>query len=128
MVSLDSSFLIDLLAGEPRAVSKAVELDRTLEPRYLTVPAASEVMIGAYRLGGVYFERTKTLVDRLPLLAFDRACYHQTGRLGAELMKRGTPLGLGDLFVAAISMRYGERLLTNDCAFRSVPGLTIETY
>ena len=128
MVSLGSSFLIDLLAGEPRAVSRAAELDRSSEPRFLTAPAASVVLIGAYRLGGSYFERTRALVDGLPLLAFDRAGYHQAGRLGAELLKRGTPLGQGDLFVAAISMRYGERLLTNDRAFSGVPGLAVETY
>ena len=128
MVSLGSSFLIDLLAGEPGAVSRAAELDRTSEPRFLTAPAASVVLIGAYRLGGSYFERTRALVDGLPLLAFDRAGYHQAGRLGAELLKRGTPLGQGDLFVAAISMRYGERLLTNDRAFSGVPGLAVETY
>lgn len=128
MVSLGSSFLIDLLAGEPGAVSRAAELDRSSEPRFLTAPAASVVLIGAYRLGGSYFERTRALVDGLPLLAFDRAGYHQAGRLGAELLKRGTPLGQGDLFVAAISMRYGERLLTNDRAFSGVPGLAVETY
>ena len=128
MVSLDSSFLIDLLAGEPRAVSKAAELDRTSEPRFVSAPAASEVLIGAYRLGGPYFEKTKALIDSLPLLAFDRACYHQAGRLGAELLKRGTPLGQGDLFVAAITMRYGERLLASDRAFSRVPGLAVETY
>ena len=128
MVSLDSSFLIDLLAGEPRAVARAAELDRASEPRFLTSPAASEVLIGGYRLGGAYLERTKALVDGLPLLAFDRACYHQAGRLGAELLKRGTPLGQGDLFVAAISIRYGERLLTNDRGFSRVPGLVVETY
>jgi predicted nucleic acid-binding protein len=128
VVSLGSSFLIDLLAGEPGAVSRAAELDRSSEPRFLTAPAASVVLIGAYRLGGSYFERTRALVDGLPLLAFDRAGYHQAGRLGAELLKRGTPLGQGDLFVAAISMRYGERLLTNDRAFSGVPGLAVETY
>ncbi len=128
MVSLDSSFLIDLLAGEPRAVSRAAELDRTSEPRFVSAPAASEVLIGAYRLGGPYFEKTKAMIDSLPLLAFDRACYHQAGRLGAELLKRGTPLGQGDLFVAAITMRYGERLLASDRAFSRVPGLAVETY
>jgi len=128
MVSLDSSFLIDLLAGEPRAVAKALELDRSAEPRYLTAPAAAEVMLGGYRLGGSYFERARQLIDGLPLLAFDRASYHQAGRLGAELLKRGLPIGQGDLFIASISLRHGERLLTNDRGFSRVPGLAVETY
>ncbi len=128
MVSLDSSFLIDLLAGTPRAVQAAREIDRTAEGRYLTAPAASEVLLGAYRLGGAYLERTRQLIDRLPLLPFDRQAYHEAGRLGAELLRRGSPLGQADLFVAAITLRHGERLLTRDRAFARVPGLAVQTY
>ncbi len=128
MVSLDSSFLIDLLAGNPRAVGKARELDQSGEPRYLTAPAASEVLVGAYFLGGAYLARTKALVDSLPLLPFDRPSCHEAGRLGSELAALGTPLGQSDLFIAAISRRHGERLLTRDRGFLQVPGLTIESY
>jgi predicted nucleic acid-binding protein len=128
MVSLDSSFLIDLLAGNSRAVLKARELDQTGEPRYVTPPAASEVLVGAFRLGGTYFSRTKTLVESLPLLPFDRVACQEAGRLGSELAGHGTPLGQADLFIAAITLRHGERLLTRDKAFIQVPGLTIEGY
>jgi len=128
VVSLDSSFLIDLLAGEVRAVTKARELDQTSESRYITAPAAAEVLLGAYRLGGSYFDRARALIDGLPLLAFDRESYHRAGQLGAELLRRGIPLGEGDLFIAAISLRHGERLLTNDRGFSRVPGLSVETY
>jgi predicted nucleic acid-binding protein len=128
MVSLDSSFLIDLLAANTRAIVKARELDRTGEPRFITAPAASEVLVGAYRLGGVYFPRTKTLIDSLPLLPFDRPAYHEAGRLGSELAARGTPLGQSDLYIAAITLRHGERLLTRDRSFVQVPGLAIEGY
>jgi predicted nucleic acid-binding protein len=128
VVNLDSSFLIDLLAGEPRAVAKAAELDRSEESRCVCAPAAAEVMIGAYRLGGAYLSRAKKLIDSLPLLPFDRAAYHQSGRLGSELQRRGIPLGQGDLFIAAISIQAGERLLTHDRGFSRVPGLAVETY
>jgi len=128
MVSLDSSFLIDLLAGSTRAVVKARELDQRREPRFLTAPAASEVLVGAFRLGGAYFARTKILVDSLPLLAFDRPSCHEAGRLGAELVARGAALGQSDLFIAAITLRHGERLLTADRGFLKVPGLVVEGY
>ncbi len=128
MVSLDSSFLIDLLAAKPDAVDKAIELDREGEPRRICAPVASEVLVGAYFLGGSYFERTRGLIDNLPLLPFDRAAYHEAGRLGAELARRGVRLGQADLFVAAITMRNGERLVSRDDAFRRVPGLAVESY
>ncbi len=128
MVSLDSTFLIDLLAGNARAAAKARDLDRTGETRYLTAPAASEVLVGGYRLGGRYLERAKLLVDGLQLLPFDRLSSHAAGRLGAELVARGTPIGQADLFIAAITLRHGERLLTRDRGFVGVPGLSIESY
>jgi predicted nucleic acid-binding protein len=128
VVSLDSSFLVDLLAGERRAVEKAGELDRTGELRWITAPAAAEVLLGAYRLGGGYFVRTRQLVDSLQLLPFDRLACHEAGRLGSELAARGLPIGSADLFIAAITKRHGERLLTRDRSFAQVPGLSIETY
>jgi tRNA(fMet)-specific endonuclease VapC len=128
LVSLDSSFLIDLLSGKPVAVLKARELDAAGEPRFLTAPAAAEVLLGGYFLGGPYHSRTKSLVDSLTILPLDRESAHEAGRLGAELARRGTPMGGADLFVAAITMRHGERLLTRDSSFRRVPGLSVESY
>jgi predicted nucleic acid-binding protein len=128
VVSLDSSFLIDFLRGEARAILRARELDRTGEVRYLTAPAASEVLLEAYRIGGGYLTRTSSLVGNLPLLPFDREAVHEAARLGSELSRRGTPIGQGDLFIAAISKRHGQHLLTRDTGFLQVPGLTVESY
>jgi tRNA(fMet)-specific endonuclease VapC len=128
MVSLDSSFLIDLLAGETGARDKAAQLDASDEPRVVTAPAVSEVLLGAYRIGGGYLERTRLLLDQLPLLAFDGPACHEAGRLGAELQARGTPLSPSDLFIGAITRRHGERLLTRDRGFTVIPGLAIESY
>jgi predicted nucleic acid-binding protein len=128
MVSLDSSFLIDLLAGELRAVEKARELDRTGEPRWITAPAAAEVLVGAHRLGGAYLTRTRQLVDSLPVLPFDREACHEAGRLGSELLARGASVATADLFIAAVTRRHGQRLLTRDPSFGRIPGLSVEGY
>ncbi len=128
MVSLDSSFVIDLLAGQRSAVDRAARLEQEGEARCITGPAASEVMVGAYRLGGRYLERARVLVDCLPVLPFDREAYHEAGRLGSDLLHRGLHLGESDLFIAAISLRHGQRLLTRDIAFSHVPGLAVESY
>ncbi|MGB7123485.1 MAG: PIN domain-containing protein [Thermoplasmata archaeon] len=128
MVSLDSSFVIDLLAGKAPAVTKARELDQGNEPRFITPPAAVEVLVGAHYIGGGYLSRATALVESLPVLPFDRISQHEAGRLGAELIRRGLRLGESDLFIAAISIRHGERLLARDTAFARVPGLSVESY
>ncbi len=127
-MSLDSSFLIDVLDGQPNTVLRARELDREGEARYLTAPAAAELLLGGYFLGGAYPERTRALVDALPLLPLDRESYHAAARLGAKLTRRGTPLGQADLFVAAITKRHGERRLARDKSFRRVPDPAVESY
>ena len=128
MANLDSSFLIDLLDGDPAAVAKAAQLDREGIARFITAPAAAEVLIGGFLLGGNYLARTQQLVDALPVLPFDREACHRAGELGAELLRRGTPISQSDLFIAALSMRHGESLISRDRAFSRVPGLLLEPY
>ncbi len=128
MVSLDSCFMIDLLGGDPGAVRRADELDATGQVKFVTAPAAAEVLLGGYYLGGQYLDRAQALVDRLGLLSFDRAAYHEAARIGAALLSAGTPIGQGDLFVAAISKRHGEAVLTRDHVFTRIPGLSVISY
>jgi predicted nucleic acid-binding protein len=127
-VSLDSSFLIDLLNGEARAAAKSRELDTQVILKAVTPPAAAEVMIGAYHLGRQYLVQARRLLDALPLLSFDGEAIQEAGRLGAELLRRGEPLSQADLFIAAITKRHGHSLLTTDHGFVRVPGLSVETY
>ena len=128
MVSLNSTYLIDLLDGEEGAVRRAQLLDREGEPRFVTAPAAAEVLLGGNRRGGRYLERTQAVVDGLALLPFDREAYREAARLGAWLSARGTPDGSADLFIAAISKRHGEAVLTRDPAFHRIPGVIVDSY
>ena len=68
-------------------------------------------------------ERAKDLLNSLVLLDFDRESYIEAGRLGALLIERGEEMSTPDLFIAAISKRHGQRLITRDRAFRANPGI-----
>lgn len=128
MVSLDATFLIDLLDGTPEATEKAAELDRSDEPLEVTPPSAAEVLTGAHFAGGDYLVQTRKLLGGLDLLAFDGDACEEAGRMGADLMKRGQTLGWRDLLIAAVTKRHGARLLTKDPDFARIPGLIIESY
>ena len=128
VVSLETTFLIDLLSGVPAAVSRAKALEKAGEPRCVTPPAAAELLIGAYYVGGQELTRAENLLDALLLLQFDREAYREAGQIGADLLSRGESLAATDLFIAAISKRHGQALLTRDRSFASVRGLTVETY
>lgn len=128
MVSLDTTFLIDLRKGVPAALLKARELEEAGEPKCVTSPVAAELLVGAYRAGGAQLSRTKALLDSMIFLDTDREACEEAGRLGAELLARGEPVSAVDLLIAAISRRHGQRVLTRDRAFDRIPGLAVETY
>jgi len=128
VVSLETTFLVDLRSGVPNAVARARELDRTGEPKCIAPPAAAELLVGAYRIGGAQIARTHELLDSLIWLDMDREACEVAGKIGAELLARGEAIGSADLFIAATSKRHGQRLLTRDRGFARVPGLVVESY
>lgn len=128
MVSLDTTFLVDLRKGVPAAMAKAAAMEASGEPKCVTSPAAVELLLGANRVSASQVERTRDLLSSLILLDADMQACEEAGRLGAELLARGEPLSTPDLMIAAISRRHGQTLLTRDQSFARVPGLRVETY
>lgn len=128
MVSLETTFLVDLRRGDSVAVAKARQLEASGEVKAVTPPAAAELLIGAFRFGNDHVLRTRQLLEALIWLDMDREACEEVGHLGSELMARGQNIGATNLFIAAISKRHGHTLLTRDSAFARVPGLSVETY
>ncbi|HEY8476786.1 MAG TPA: PIN domain-containing protein [Chloroflexota bacterium] len=92
-----------------------------------------ELIYGAHRLR----ERTTILIQRLsevllpnlPVLPFDASAARCYGEIRAELERQGTPLGDGDLRIAAIALDRGLTVVTGNIRhFRRVPNLTVENW
>ena len=128
VVSLDSTFLIDLLRRRPAALRRAEEFRRSDTATCIAPPAAVEVLTGGHRIGGEPLRKAEELLASLPVLAFDGEAIETCARLAAELIERGEYIGEGDLLIAGISLRHGEKLVTRDQAFSRIPGLLIEFY
>lgn len=128
MASLESTFLVDLLRGDPEALARAKALEDAGEPKCATAPAIAELLISAHRIGGRGLDRARELAESLTLLDFDLEACREAGRLGASLIARGERMSTVDLLIAAISKRHGQRLITRDRGFTRVRGLAVETY
>ncbi|HXW66581.1 MAG TPA: PIN domain-containing protein [Thermoplasmata archaeon] len=128
MVSLDSTFVIDLLKRRASAVEMAAAFDREGTQVSISPPAGVEVLSGGQRLGGAYLQRVRDLLASLPLLPFDQDAIDTIAHIAADLMSRGERLSEGDLFIAGISMRHGEEVVTRDRAFGRVRGLSVRFY
>ena len=128
MRCFDSTFLIDYVRGDADAVGKVRDLVESGER--LTTPsvAAAEVLVGAHFRGRRELSRTLEFLDRLEILPFDIAEATEAGRIGAEALRRGTPIAGNDLLVAATARHRGGILVSRDGVFSQVPGLAVETY
>ncbi len=125
---LDTTFLVDVLRGHPGALEKGRLLDVEGEAVFLPAPVLAEFMDGAYLAGGPYLTRALQLVGGRDVLPLDAEAGSLAGRVSAELQRKGSPLPMLDLLIAAISLRGHHVLLTRDRGFSRIPGLALETY
>ena len=125
---LDTSFLIDLSRGLVEAREKARLFETESEPLFVPSPALAEFLDGAHFVGGSYLTRALQMVARRNVLALDDTTSRRTGQLRAELRRRGSPLPLVDVMIAAITLEHHHVLVTRDAGFARVPGLATESY
>ena len=128
MRCLDASFVIDLVKGAVSAARKAKTLDDARERLAIPAPALTEVLGGAYFRGGPVLRKTLELLSGLDVLPVDEGAAEEAGRIGAELLRRGTALPTVDLLIAAVAKSNRRILVTRDDAFSRIPYLAVEAY
>ncbi len=128
MRCFDSTFLIDYVRGDPAAVGKVKDLVELGERLTTSSVAAAELLVGAHFRGRRELSRTLEFLDRLEVVPFAPAEAVEAGRIGAEALRRGTPIAGNDLLVAASARHRGGILVSRDRVFSQVPGLAVETY
>ena len=102
------------------------------EPVYLAPPVIAELEYGVNRAqtAGQRNKRAAALakIRMKPCLIMDRETGDLFGKLAAELDRKGRPSKhrVNDLWLAALAIQHGFRLLTNNPDdFRDVPGLDL---
>lgn len=123
MAVLDSTFLIDLEEERPRALATfdklvadahALRIPAAVWTEYLSAMPPSERATAARTL-----ERSATFVP------YDRDLADVAARVQHDLATRGREMAWHDLQVAATALHYGEPVVSNDRAFKRVPGLDV---
>lgn len=128
---LDTSFVVDVIRGH----EKAGRLFRILEQEsaVLGVSAATayELFTGVARseTPGSEERKVEQFIESLALLPFELPTARIAGLLASQLTKRGSALGVVDLFIAATALEHGEPLVTRDRKdYERVPGLKLLSY
>jgi tRNA(fMet)-specific endonuclease VapC len=111
----------------------------TLKSRFLGMPPAdvavstvteAEVQFGIAKKPGAAKLRlaAENFLAGIAVLPWDSAAARAYGPLRAEQERKGRPLSLEDLMIAAHALSLGLVLITNDQAFRFVEGLKTEDW
>jgi predicted nucleic acid-binding protein len=131
-VTLDSAFVIDLMRGAARPLSKARSLDASGEPVFLTAPVLCEVLSGILhrqsRTEGAAFQ---VMASRYPVVSFGERAARRAADIRGEFMRLGRAKPGVDVMIAGIALEYGYRVITRDSDFgdiSSVFGLMVEGY
>lgn len=120
MIALDSSAIIDILAG----TKKGEQIKKKVSEEALAVTSinVNEVLIGAKER-----ERNKIheFFENLDILSFDAASAFKSVEIEESLSKRGTKIGKMDIFIASICLVNNLPILTSDNHFKFVNELKV---
>ncbi len=128
---LDTNVCIDVLRGRERVVTRMAQC--TPKDCFISVITEFELFQGADRAPSDHQKEERLKVSRfvatLQILPFDSECARIAARLNANLLNRGTPVSITDVFIAVTGLRHKITVVTNNTKdFRRMDGLTLEDW
>ena len=127
----DTTFLIDIMLGEPGALKKAAEIEKGGSTVSVGSPTIFELYVGVSLSGKAEDEKSKitSLLASLPQLSLDyqSACFG--GSIYGDKMKMGSRIDPEDAMLAGIAKAHGERIVTRNVRhFEGIEGVILESY
>ncbi len=95
----------------------------------LPLPVYAELLVGAEKSGRPEraFQQITSLIEVHEVVEITKADAKQYARIRAHLERRGEPIGMNDLWIAAMALSVGATLVTNNTReFSRVPDLVLE--
>lgn len=131
MPVLDTSFVIDFLAGDERALRVLRLLQQGTAPLGVTPYTHFELFAGVGRSARGDEERRKVedFLRELFVFPFDVEAAKMAGLLDARLAAEGKSIGVVDLLIGCTAVHHGEAIVTrNKKHFQHIPGLEVLAY
>ena len=100
---------------------------------FISVITEFELFQGADRAPAEHQKEERAKVSRfvasLQILPFDSECARIAARINADLLNRGKPVSITDVFIAAVGIRHKMTVVTNNTKdFRQINGLTLDDW
>lgn len=129
---LDSTFLFDLMADDPNAFEKGVELVERGEIQWLPRPVVAEVFYGAAtKRSETTAKEVRNRLLGYPRVALDEEIARTAGELLAVADDRAggsSGIGWNDAHIAATAEVLGDAVLTGNVTDFEALGADVETY
>ncbi len=128
MFLLDTNFLIDLHAELRRRDSVDGPAKRFMRANK-TVPMAITPVTATEYAAGIRNEReARRFLRRFRMIAFGRDIALFASRVDREQIASGLRLGENDTWQAAVALRFGLTIVTDDADFAKVPQIKRRSY
>ncbi|WP_265110683.1 PIN domain-containing protein [Halosolutus halophilus] len=134
-MSVDTSFILDVIDDVEPAVQKDQELETESVPLVSPSMTVLELYIGVGKVANTLDERQKVeaVLDSYPVVDMTPRISRRAGRLLGERMAatdegEGPGLGKGDAAIAATALERDAPVLAGDSHFGNVLGVTHESY
>lgn len=126
---LDASLAIYVIKNKP--IQMLDRFNRYADQMCLSMITVSELLHGAEK--SQFPEKTlrqvEDFISRLAVLDYDYTAASQYGDIRANLERKGMPIGVNDLYIAAHARSRGFVLVTNNLReFERVEGLRLENW
>lgn len=128
---LDTSFLIDLMNGDPAALDVADEIDASSVTQHIPAQAVYELYVGVGYTDTPRKEqrRIEAVLSSRPIVETTTRVARKAGRIDGQLRSEGRRVDSGDLIIGAVGLVLDEPVITgNPDHFARIPDLAVETY
>lgn len=126
----DTSFIIDIIRHDSKALAKLESLESRDRTLFITPVIVLELFEGAYRSLHVE-ENVREILAILSIceeIPFDVDIYNAFGYLSVTLRECGSPIGNFDQAIAAAVLCSDGEIITRDRHFEKIPGLKVIWY
>jgi tRNA(fMet)-specific endonuclease VapC len=112
---LDTTFMIDLLRNDEKAVEKARELTQKNISLFTTAVTVFEIWQGVHGVKDEKkLEKLSNFFDEKALLDLDSESAKIGGKIKAELVAKGQEIDAEDCMIAGICIKNGKSVLTRN--------------
>lgn len=127
----DTTFIVDLLRGDPDALTRLEQLEARNVPEKLSAITALELYEGLVQLQTQEAEKQaiRDVLRSKAVVPMHHEIARQAGVLSGELRAKGAQIDREDCIIAATALQADEPVLTRNVNhFNRIPELDVRTY